>query len=65
MSVNEIKRIPINGIKTNPQLDPTALASENLERTMAVEAGRVAAVPCHELSVGPGVMEAALGRPYV
>ena len=33
---------------------------ENLERPVGVEAGRVAAVPRHELSVAAGVVEAAL-----
>ena len=38
---------------------------ENLERPVGVEAGRVAAVPHHELSVAAGVVEAALRGPDV
>ena len=38
---------------------------ENLERPVGVEAGRVAAVPRHELSVAAGVVEAALRGPDV
>ena len=38
---------------------------ENLERPVGIEAGRVAAVPRHELSVAAGVVEAALRGPDV